>query len=91
MSIDLGVYELGMLWIRYSYARTDITPQVIVNEENARDTGEFIQKRLSAIKNQRSTGELEDLALIIGQHYAQTHRPFQLNPHPRPPLQTAKA
>ncbi|OAX41767.1 phospholipid-translocating P-type ATPase [Rhizopogon vinicolor AM-OR11-026] len=38
---------------------------VIVNEENARDTGEFIQKRLSAIKNQRSTGELEDLALII--------------------------
>jgi len=37
-----------------------------VNEENARDTGEFIQKRLSAIKNQRSTGELEDLALIIG-------------------------
>ncbi|OJA14910.1 hypothetical protein AZE42_09450 [Rhizopogon vesiculosus] len=39
--------------------------KVIVNEENARDTGEFIQKRLSAIKNQRSTGELEDLALII--------------------------
>lgn len=30
------------------------------------DTQEFITKRLSAIKNQRSTGELEDLALIIG-------------------------
>ncbi|KAM6501949.1 calcium transporting ATPase [Amanita muscaria] len=38
---------------------------VIVNEENAHDTNEFITKRLSAIKNQRSTGELEDLALII--------------------------
>jgi phospholipid-transporting ATPase len=40
--------------------------QVIVNEENAHDTQEFLSKRLSAIKNQRSTGELEDLALIIG-------------------------
>ncbi|KZP17756.1 Ca-transporting ATPase [Athelia psychrophila] len=38
---------------------------VIVNEENAHDTHEFLSKRLSAIKNQRSTGELEDLALII--------------------------
>ncbi|KAG2074889.1 Ca-transporting ATPase [Suillus decipiens] len=38
---------------------------VIVNEDNSRDTADFIQKRLSAIKNQRSTGELEDLALVI--------------------------
>ncbi|KAG2030331.1 calcium transporting ATPase [Suillus americanus] len=38
---------------------------VIVNETNSRDTADFIQKRLSAIKNQRSTGELEDLALVI--------------------------
>ncbi|RXW15132.1 hypothetical protein EST38_g10722 [Candolleomyces aberdarensis] len=38
---------------------------VIVNEENAQDTQEFLTKRLSAIKNQRSTGELEDLALVI--------------------------
>ncbi|KAG1879890.1 Ca-transporting ATPase [Suillus subluteus] len=38
---------------------------VIVNENNLRDTADFIQKRLSAIKNQRSTGELEDLALVI--------------------------
>lgn len=29
-------------------------------------TQEFLEKRLSAIKSQRSTGELEDLALIIG-------------------------
>ena len=36
---------------------------VIVNEESAHDTAEFISKRLSAIKNQ---GEQEDLALIIG-------------------------
>ncbi|KAF8639497.1 hypothetical protein AX17_001402 [Amanita inopinata Kibby_2008] len=38
---------------------------VIVNEENAHDTQDFITKRLSAIKNQRSTGDQEDLALII--------------------------
>ena len=40
--------------------------EVIVNEGNAHDTQEFLTKRLSAIKNQRSTGELEDLALVIG-------------------------
>ncbi|TFK75474.1 calcium transporting ATPase [Pluteus cervinus] len=38
---------------------------VIVNEENARGTEEFINKRLSAIKNQRNSGDVEDLALII--------------------------
>lgn len=40
-----------------------------MNEETMLETQEFITKRLSAIKNQRSTGELgelEDLALIIG-------------------------
>ena len=37
-----------------------------MNEENAHDTQDFLTKRLSAIKNQRSTGELEDLALVIG-------------------------
>ncbi|KAG9311983.1 hypothetical protein JVU11DRAFT_7253 [Chiua virens] len=38
---------------------------VIVNEETAHETAEFISKRLSALKNQRSSGEQEDLALII--------------------------
>jgi len=38
---------------------------VTVNEETAHGTQEFLNKRLSAIKNQRSTGELEDLALVI--------------------------
>lgn len=38
---------------------------VIVNEENAHGTKEFITKRLNAIKSQRKSGELEDLALII--------------------------
>ncbi|OCH92040.1 calcium transporting ATPase [Obba rivulosa] len=38
---------------------------VIVNEETSHGTHDFITKRLTAIKNQRSTGELEDLALII--------------------------
>lgn len=43
---------------------------VIVNENTMADTQEFISKRLSAVKSQRSTGELselEDLALIIGE------------------------
>jgi IS1 family transposase len=40
--------------------------KVIVNETNARDTQEIMTKRLTAIKNQQSTGELEDLALIVG-------------------------
>ncbi|KAG5636641.1 hypothetical protein H0H81_007350 [Sphagnurus paluster] len=38
---------------------------VIVNEDNALATQEFLSKRLNAIKNQRNSGELEDLALII--------------------------
>ncbi|KIJ26520.1 hypothetical protein M422DRAFT_272396 [Sphaerobolus stellatus SS14] len=38
---------------------------VIVNEQNAHDTQEFITKRLTAIKNQRKSGDVEDLALII--------------------------
>ncbi|EMD33044.1 aminophospholipid-transporting P-type ATPase [Gelatoporia subvermispora B] len=38
---------------------------VIVNEETSHETHDFINKRLIAIKSQRSTGELEDLALII--------------------------
>ncbi|KAF8448709.1 hypothetical protein L210DRAFT_3387838 [Boletus edulis BED1] len=38
---------------------------VIVNEETAHETADFIEKRLGAIRNQRSSGEVEDLALII--------------------------
>ncbi|EJD08415.1 calcium transporting ATPase [Fomitiporia mediterranea MF3/22] len=38
---------------------------VIVNEESALATKEFLSKRLSAISNQRKSGELEDLALVI--------------------------
>jgi phospholipid-transporting ATPase len=47
--------------------------QVIVNEENAHDTKDFIEKRLAAIKNQRNTGEAEDLALIIGMKCVSEH------------------
>ena len=39
---------------------------VIVNENTMLDTKDTLERRLSAIKSQRSTGELEDLALIIG-------------------------
>jgi phospholipid-transporting ATPase len=40
--------------------------QVIVNESNMHDTKDTIERRLTAVKSQRSSGELEDLALIIG-------------------------
>lgn len=36
-----------------------------MNEESAQATEEFLTKRLNAIKSQRSTGEQEDIALII--------------------------
>ena len=39
---------------------------VIVNEESELATKDFISKRLSAITSQRKSGELEDLALVIG-------------------------
>jgi len=39
---------------------------VIVNEENAHDTREFLTKRLLAIQNQAKLGDLEELALVIG-------------------------
>lgn len=45
-----------------------------MNEETAHDTQQFISKRLSAIKSQRSTGELEDLALIIGMSFRAKRR-----------------
>ncbi|KAK0567605.1 aminophospholipid translocase [Tilletia horrida] len=38
---------------------------VIVNEDTSHDTANFLKKRLDAIKNQRSAGEQEELALII--------------------------
>lgn len=67
MSTDFGIHEPGTRRVFYFHATTFLFPsQVIINEENAQDTSDFITKRLSAIKNQRSTGELEDLALIIG-------------------------
>ncbi|KAI0314556.1 calcium transporting ATPase [Amylostereum chailletii] len=38
---------------------------VIINETSMLDTKDTLERRLTAIKNQRSSGELEDLALII--------------------------
>ncbi|GAA5877115.1 hypothetical protein JCM8547_008961 [Rhodosporidiobolus lusitaniae] len=38
---------------------------VIVNEDNAHDTADFITKRLEAVKNSRNAGDFEELALII--------------------------
>lgn len=39
---------------------------VIVNETTSHETEQFLSKRLQAIKNQRSSGDNEDLALVIG-------------------------
>ena len=41
--------------------------QVIVNEENALDTRDFLTKRLEAVKNSRNAGDFEELALVIGE------------------------
>ncbi|KAI0060491.1 calcium transporting ATPase [Artomyces pyxidatus] len=38
---------------------------VIINEQTMFDTKETLERRLTSVKNQRSSGELEDLALII--------------------------
>ncbi|KAK4057711.1 aminophospholipid translocase [Microbotryomycetes sp. JL221] len=38
---------------------------VIVNEDNSHDTKDFLSKRLEAVKNARSTGDFEELALVI--------------------------
>jgi hypothetical protein len=66
MSTYFRVYEFGMLRFSWTVCSLLIFIQVIVNEENAHDTKDFIEKRLAAIKSQRSSGEIEDLALIIG-------------------------
>jgi phospholipid-transporting ATPase len=52
----------------FGFERRDLSRwQVIVNEQSALGTKDFLERRLIAIKNQRNTGELEDLALVIGQ------------------------
>lgn len=66
MPFDIRIYEFGTHPHPHLESGVVNFIQVIVNEENAHDTQEFITKRLSAIKNQRSSGELEDLALVIG-------------------------
>jgi hypothetical protein len=70
MSVDLRVYEFSKVDDNHFDYLLIFIPKVIVNEENAHDTQEFLTKRLSAIKNQRSTGELEDLALVIGKIFS---------------------
>lgn len=68
MSCRLISESMNLVCYEYQSLRLLLTLlKVIVNEDNARDTEEFLTKRLSAIKNQRNTGELEDLALIIGE------------------------
>ena len=42
--------------------------QVIVNEETAAETKKYITQKLDAIKAQQGAGDLEELALIIGEY-----------------------
>lgn len=72
MPTDFGVHEscelpLHLCADSLSLLNYSCDMEVIVNENNANDTKDFITKRLVAIKNQRKTGEQEDLALIIGE------------------------
>lgn len=71
MSADIGVYEprTFQCFCLAQMLISDDVCQVIVNEDNAHATKEFLTKRLIAIKNQRKSGEQEDLALIIGTWY----------------------
>ena len=67
MPAHFGVYESGGFdFDSLKLGELLRNPQVIINEENAQDTKDFIHKRITAIQNQRKTGELEDLALVIG-------------------------
>jgi hypothetical protein len=45
------------------------------------DTKDTIERRLTAVKSQRSSGELEDLALIIGDVYHWVAFRSRLNCH----------
>ncbi len=58
--------NLVRTYIPASRFRCSSLLQVIVNEENSHHTKDTIERRLTAVKSQRSSGELEDLALIIG-------------------------
>jgi phospholipid-transporting ATPase len=58
--------NLVRIYIQATHLRCSYLLQVVVNEENAHDTKDNIERRLTAVKSQRSSGELEDLALIIG-------------------------
>lgn len=64
VSADFRIYEHGKLLLCLRTLANWV--KVIINEETSQETKDFITKRLTAIKNQRNSGELEDLALIIG-------------------------
>jgi phospholipid-transporting ATPase len=48
--------------------------QVFINTETAAETSELLNKRLFAIKNQRLGGDIEELALVIGEYFVATHK-----------------
>lgn len=54
--------------------------QVIVNEETAAETKKYITQKLDAIKAQQGAGDLEELALIIGNFTSRAGWPASLTP-----------
>ncbi|KAI0031845.1 calcium transporting ATPase [Vararia minispora EC-137] len=44
---------------------TESMNMVVINENSMLDTKDTLERRLSAVKNQRNSGELEELALVI--------------------------
>lgn len=67
----------GVLVVGYELIRI----QVIVNEETAHETEDFLTKRLNAIKSQRNSGDQEDLALVIGKSLVSDHQRLRQTMH----------
>lgn len=61
MPSDIGINELG----EFAYHSSSL--QVIINTETMAETSDLLSKRLFAIKNQRISGDTEELALVIGE------------------------
>lgn len=70
MSFNLGVNEFSKCSSLFLFFTNFC--QVIVNEDSAALTEEFLTRRLNAIKSQKNTGEQEDLALVIGRRICNT-------------------
>jgi phospholipid-transporting ATPase len=67
ISESMSLVSLGFLHNLLAVVADPVRAQVIVNEDNALDCRDFLTKRLEAVKNSRSAGDFEELALVIGE------------------------